>query len=406
MDQTRDRITVEKLPSGRWRGRAWDPKKAPTKLGGKPGGYRNVISDSREGAMEAAEKELSRLTLGLTKAGKCELSSIWAAYRAERMEGGKAKTRTISSMQDVVDRLTAAGVTDLSGKAFRSKLAKFFNDLRLTRSKASDGHVAVSTRQRMLGQVRALVNFAIDTDVLSSDPLRKFKVAGDREQADTNREVLSVAEARRLVALDRVTDPVWIHCMLMLYAGMRDAEAERVKWQDYDEVSRLLHVRQGKGGKSRSIAVQPELGHILARVNKAIGPEAKHPCMPSTPIAKPTPGKNLRRYELFVKQLADAGVKYERGADEITKMPRRLIKHSMRHTYCAALLATGEPGEALRISMGHGGKSDLTILYGAQRASFVAVVSDEGWPLGRLCFAGPYGPSHEKGVAGGEVAAK
>jgi len=173
--------------------------------------------------------------------------------------------------------------------------------------------------------------------------------------------------------------------MLMLYAGLRDAEAEEIRWSDYDKRARVLHVRKGKGNKARVVPVMSELGVILGNIAKAIGPSAKMACLPSIAIARPTPGRSIRRYELFTDLLSDAGVQHERDVCEISRLPRRITKHSLRHTYCAALLATGESGGSLRLNMGHGSEN-LTTHYGKQTAAFKAIVTDENWPRIDLRF--------------------
>ena len=191
-----------------------------------------------------------------------------------------------------------------------------------------------------------------------------------------------------MVALHRTTDPVWVHAMLMLYAGMRDAEAQAITWLDYEPERRLLWIRKGKGGKARTIPVQPELSEILTDVSAAMGPTARVAVIPSSPIARPTPGRSIARYANFTKMLTDAGITRIRGIDPITGMERALCRHSCRHTFAAAMLAAGEDGDSLRIAMGHG-SADLTSLYASQEATFRAEVESEKWQRGRLQFRSP-----------------
>ena len=376
-DQTRDGIALEHLPSGNWRARVWDRTLRR---------YRSVTRKTEGDAKTAGEELQARFTLGTDNAAPCTIDAIWKAYRDERLEDGKAKSRTMESMQRVVDGLRESGATSPKAPGFRGAVAGYFRRLELTRSKAVHGRAAVSTRKRMLSQVRALLNFARTAGWLVADPLAGFQAVGSREQDDTTREVFSVAEARRLVALDRASDPVWIHAVLCLFAGLRDAEARAVTWEDYREEQRVLWVRKGKGNKARAVIVQPELAVILDAVAEACGPKAnKSPCLPMQPIARPAKGRGLASYSLFLRLLKDAGINRDRGVDPITEMPRCLTRHALRHTYCAAMLATGEPGVNLRIMMGHGSE-DLTAHYGAQVTTYRAQVEREGWDRGQLHF--------------------
>ena len=53
---------------------------------------------------------------------------------------------------------------------------------------------------------------------------------------------------------------------LMLFAGLRISEAAALRWRDVDLEGRYLVVRDGKGGKDRSVPLHPIL---LAELNKA-----------------------------------------------------------------------------------------------------------------------------------------
>ena len=406
-DRHRDGISVSPTPSGTWRLRVWDPTHHR---------YRSTNYATEAEAKEAGEQVRAGFVRGTDNAARCSLDAVWTAYAtehygitaaqvdqlleadkqgAERTVAGdltedlrgrlKAKWPTIVALRRVVQGLRAAGAVDLKrAKAFRAAVARHFNELELSRSKSTEGRVAVSTRKRMLGQVRALVNFARTAGWLVSDPLAGYSPVGAREQDDTNRETFTVDEARRIVALNRPNDATWVHAVLMLYAGLREAEARALTWEDYDRDARLLWVRHGKGNKVRNVPVQPELEGILEAVSQASGPGAKVAALPTARIVAPRKGQVVT-YRKFRALLRDANVKYDRGIDRITKMPRTLGRHTCRHTYCAIMLATGEPGDALRITLGHGSE-DLTRHYASQVALYRRIVDDEEWPRGRLCF--------------------
>ncbi|HAT10942.1 MAG TPA: hypothetical protein DCS97_10195 [Planctomycetes bacterium] len=398
-DDHRDGISVDRLPSGSWRARVWDKTLRR---------YRTVTRPTEKAAKAEAEHLRANFTLGRDNAALCTLDVVWDAYAREnyglsaeeverladgrgaepppiRVERLRVKPRTIESMCRVIAGLRKAGATDFKAAGFRAQVSAYFAKLELSRTKSASGKVAVSTRRRMTAQMRAVVNFARNAGWLPTDPLANFTAVGKREQNDTTREVFGLDEIRRLVAVEKYSDPVWVHTMLMLYAGLRDAEARAVTWEDYEADRRLLWVQKGKGNKRRAVTVQYELADILTKVSKAMGPTAQSACLPSTPIARPVVGRGLASFAMFVKLLKDAKITRDKGTDKISGMPRRLTRHALRHTYCAAMLATGEPGDNLRIMMGHG-TEDLTAHYGAQVATFKASVEDEGWERGRLCF--------------------
>jgi integrase len=371
--QNRDGVVIAKKPNGRWIVRVWDRDLRR---------YRSTSFASEAQALREAQAQRARFDLGQDNAEDSSLERIWTAYRNERLSGGKASARSIVSMERVVEGLRVAGATDFKSRGFRAAVTRYFNTLQLSRTKGSHGRAAVSTRRRMHSQVRALINFATNAGWLPNDPLAGYSPAGDREQDDTAREVFTLAEARALVALNRPADPVWVHAMLMLYAGLRDAEARALTWADVDREARLLWVRKGKGNKVRAVPIQAELLHILAEVSALTGPDAQVACMPSATIVVRKRGRVVC-YQLFGALLHDAGIVQHRGIDPITTMPRRLTRHSCRHFFCAALLAAGTPGDQLRIIMGHG-SADLTVHYGAQVAMFARAAADEGWRPGEM----------------------
>jgi integrase len=392
--------SIDQLPSGRFRLRVWDANLRK---------YKTSSHDTREKAEAEADTTKAKFKLALDSAATATLEVVWDSYateaygitgeeadritQAERVReaadalGNKlrANWRTIYAMGRVVEMMRQAGAVDFKASGFRKRIVTMFNTLDLPRTRAGDGRVAVSTKLRMKGQVRALVNHAVQAGWLTSSPLAGMKVTGDRQQSDTTREVFSLSEVRALVALHRIADPVWVHAMLMLYAGLRDSEAQAMTWMDYDADRRLLWVRRAKGGKARTIPVQPELAEILAEVSDAMGPTADHPCIPSTPIARPMAGRSLARYENFTRMLKDAGITRVRGIDPITNMKRALCRHSCRHTFAAVMLACGEDGDSLRTAMGHK-EEQLTVLYASQTATFRAEVEAENWRRGRLQF--------------------
>lgn len=396
----KDGWTIDQRPSGNFRLRVWDDTLRK---------YKATTHKTKDEAEAQAKTTQARFTLSLDNAENVTLERVWESYaseaygitaeeadtiaKADRVQeaavvlGSKlrANWRTVYAMGRVVEMMRKAGATDFKAKIFRTRVIAMFNSMDLSRTRAADGRVAVSTKERMKGQVKALVNHAVGAGWMASTPLAKVKVTGDGQQSDTTREVFTLIEVRKLVALHRVSDPVWVHCMLMLYAGLRDAEAQAMTWLDYEADRRLLWVRKGKGGKSRSIPVQPELAQILSEVSDAIGPTANHPCIPSTPIARPTPGKSLARYANYTSLLIDSGIRRIRGIDPITGMERTLCRHSCRHTHASIMLACGEDGSSLRTSMGHGDEG-LTVLYGSQTATFRAEVEAENWKRGLLQF--------------------
>jgi len=75
----------------------------------------------------------------------------------------------------------------------------------------------------------------------------------------------------------------------------------------------------------------------------------------------------------------------DRGASEISGLPRRLTWHSCRRTCAAALLAAGADSQEIRRALGHEDVG-LTGHYASSFTQWKAQVEAEGWPRGKLYF--------------------
>lgn len=115
-------------------------------------------------------------------------------------------------------------------------------------------HLSVRTRARSLSCVRSFYRWAIRYDLRTDDPTRRLDAPSlpkgapryvTRAQLDTLLDTLP-ADLRRAVALGA-------------YAGLRVSEVAALHWTDIDLDARRIHIRHGKGGKSRAVGAHPVL---------------------------------------------------------------------------------------------------------------------------------------------------
>ena len=139
------------------------------------------------------------------------------------VRGRRAALHKVGLRQDSAERVTLDRVWEaalalgycLKANGFRFKLTAMFNRLHLEGTRAKDGRVAVSSKTRRRGQVRALVKFAVNAGWLMTSPIASMQVTGDRQQSGTNREVYTFTE---------VEEEGWEHARLSL-AGHRQPPA-------------------------------------------------------------------------------------------------------------------------------------------------------------------------------------
>ena len=195
----KDGWTVDQRSSGRFRLRVWDANLRK---------YKTSTHATANEAEDHGKKTMARFTLSQDSAERVTLGRVWNAYATEAygISGDEADTitkadrvrdaaaalgnrlrvnwRTVYAMGRVVEMMRHAGAEDFKAKLFRSRVSAMFNTMAMDRTRAKDGRVAVSTKERMKGQVKALVNHAVKAGWLTTSPLASIKVTGGGPPSD------------------------------------------------------------------------------------------------------------------------------------------------------------------------------------------------------------------------------
>ncbi len=129
--------------------------------------------------------------------------------------------------------------------------------------------------------------------------------------------------------------------VLLWRAGLRVAEALALREADLEPGSGLVHVRCGKGGKPRTVAMDPEAFDTVeawrAR-RSALGLNGHQPLL-CTLEGGPLDGGYVRA---MVKRLARrAGLQ------------KRVHPHALRHTHAVELVREGAPLPEVQAQLGH-----------------------------------------------------
>jgi integrase len=120
---------------------------------------------------------------------------------------------------------------------------------------------------------------------------------------------------------------------LMLYGGLRIAEASALLWRDVDLDTRVLWVRDGKGGKDRSIPIHP----VLLKELLAAPDRDQVPAVLANLQGLPINPKSLAH--LFERQLRKLGV--------------HITAHQLRHSFATEMLRAGADLRSIQELMGH-----------------------------------------------------
>ncbi len=301
----------------------------------KDGAYQNRLFPTYAQAEKWCLDEKAKLQLGQVQLGALPFTQDLEDYLADKTRQGMDPKH----VTDVRRMLTDAGCV--------------ITDLAVPRAKqqAKDWIAKVAARGRQpatinhnLKTLRAYVKWLREHDKLTIDPL--LGVKGVRQPKKV-KPVFTMAEVRLLLA--QTAHAYHPRLVLQLYFGMRAGDVS--SWEERGEV---IVVRMGKGKKDRIIprsaaAEAIELGWV-------------RPC---PKINHTNNRKGLRRLA------AAAGVTLDGHSP-----------HSLRHTCCAALCATGENIALIQAWFAH--ESISTTAGYAQLAS--AYPEARAWPRGELRF--------------------
>jgi integrase/recombinase XerD len=146
------------------------------------------------------------------------------------------------------------------------------------RSPRTGTALVVNTQIARLGCIRRLFAWLCRTGVLPANPAADLDLP--RKQARHLPKSLSPGEIARLLARPDTADPFGLRDRAILelfYAtGIRRTEMTQLDHGDYNPAARTLHIRQGKGGKSRLLPVGERAAAWLDRFLENSRPRFAH----------------------------------------------------------------------------------------------------------------------------------
>lgn len=158
--------------------------------------------------------------------------------------------------------------------------------------------------------------------------------------------VVLAREEVRLV-LDLIRHPVARMVLTLIYAcGLRLSEGCRVRIEDIDSARMLLWVRNGKGGKDRSVPLPAQVLHRLRRYwaqRHPPGPWLFTTSASGAPVSLSLPQKAFR------------------VALEYSPVNKKASVHTLRHSYATHLLESGVDLRVIQALLGHSSASTTTI---------------------------------------------
>ena len=115
-------------------------------------------------------------------------------------------------------------------------------------------HLSASSRARALTVARQFYKWAMRYDLIDKEPTRRLDPPSKPKGAPRY-----ITRAQLDALLDGLPKDLRRAVALGAWAGMRVSEVAALDWSDVDVDMRRIHVRHGKGNKSRAISMHPIL---------------------------------------------------------------------------------------------------------------------------------------------------
>jgi integrase/recombinase XerD len=149
--------------------------------------------------------------------------------------------------------------------------------------------------------------------------------------------VLSVEEVQRF--LSSIPNPKHYAALMTAYAaGLRVSEVVGLRVHDIDSQRMVIHVRQGKGRRDRTVMLSKQLLSVLRAYVQFVRPKEWL-----------FPGRSPDR-PLTARSLQTACPK----ACEASGLHKHITVHTLRHTFATHLLEAGTDVRAIQALLGHG----------------------------------------------------
>lgn len=200
-----------------------------------------------------------------------------------------------------------------------------------------------ATIGQALSAIRSFSKWTIDRGLRADDPTHKIRWPKRLEALPRALDSEEIAALWRAIEIPEELledEPTYWQCrrnrrviLLMLYAGLRISEAASLKWKDVDLKRRYLIVREGKGGKDRTIPLHATLHAELLAVTR----QPPNDAVAGRPDGRPMGPKSMAH--IFERWLPRRGI--------------HVSAHVLRHTFATELLRNGADIRAIQELMGH-----------------------------------------------------
>jgi len=261
----------------------------------------------------------------------------------------------VDRTREAVDLFLANQNSPGTRSVYGSELGLFFKFIGKTVDQVTSGdllsykdfisHLRPATIGRKLTTLRAFFSFAVAEGIIDMDPSGNLKLPKVPEGSP---KALSIVELKRLFAcIDRTTPGGlrdYAMFRLMVSGGLRRAEVRDLDHADLEPKDGFLrvHVRNGKGGKSRHVDVDLSVYDAIMEYVRSMGVDFSGPVfLGEVRGFKKTPGR-------ISLSSINARLGVYSGLSGV-----KCSVHSLRHSYATMAEQGGAHLKDLQDSLGH-----------------------------------------------------
>lgn len=240
--------------------------------------------------------------------------------------------------------------------------------------KGSESHKSATSQNMFYATMATFFREAQKRQWVQESPVIYMELSPAKAQnRDPKRESLTLEQAQAVLdygAGDRsqivseaglfrwLNDNAVLH--LLLYTGCRNSELTGANREDFRANSSggASWTIYGKGGKSRTVPIRPDLWEILCEFwdvvdrSLASGWFVRPDAVDAQAAFMTTRGNRLSR--VYMSRLAEKAQRNVAAVPEVASLAHRFVPHALRHTAATQLVAAGADVKQIKEILGHG----------------------------------------------------
>jgi integrase len=326
----------------------------------------HTVNGTRRDAEAFERSQKTRLGNGsyISKTERRTFGEVAALFLAE-CEARNRRTSTLLNYKSILDNHLLPDYANKDAGSIRKQ------DLAADFAAKLKGGSSVELVNRTIRVLKAVLNFALDKEMIERNPVTRFRPYEGRGDRVVKRGAFDEGEIRALLACARPQERALVG--LLCFSGLRPGEASALRWQDVDLTAGTAAVTRNWDHRGRKFT-EPKTaagnrvvalsGWVVAEltVHKARTDGTAGSLVFANRNGKPMNPSNLRR-DVWLPLRKRAKV-------------RALDLYSLRHTFASLGRTAGESAFNVARMMGHSRSTLVDQVYAHSLQSGMASVAE------------------------------